>query len=90
MIRQRIHCKGRVQGVGFRGRCARIARNFRLTGWVKNEKDGSVTMEMQGARELIERTLRGINESRYIVIQTMEVKEIPLVLDEKSFGVKYE
>lgn len=42
---------GRVQGVGFRATCRSIARAFDVSGWVKNEHDGTVTLEAQGERE---------------------------------------
>ena len=46
----RLHLRflGRVQGVGFRYQALYAARNFNLTGWVKNMPDGSVVMEAQG------------------------------------------
>ena len=42
--------KGRVQGVGFRATCRSIARGHDVSGWVRNEPDGSVTLEAQGQR----------------------------------------
>lgn len=47
--RQRVTFPGHVQGVGFRATCVEIARNRAVTGWVRNETDGSVAMEAQGA-----------------------------------------
>ena len=48
MERRKYLFKGRVQGVGFRFRCFSIANELKLTGFVKNEYDGSVSMEVQG------------------------------------------
>lgn len=39
---------GRVQGVSFRYYTQRQARLFGLTGWVRNEADGSVTVVAEG------------------------------------------
>jgi acylphosphatase len=39
---------GRVQGVGFRYSAQREAEKHHLKGWVKNEPDGSVTVEATG------------------------------------------
>ena len=44
----RINVSGRVQGVGFRYSTLRKAAGLRLTGWVKNERDGSVEIYCEG------------------------------------------
>ena len=47
--RRRWRFHGRVQGVGFRAFCAGAARARGLRGWVRNEPDGSVSAEAEGA-----------------------------------------
>ena len=39
---------GQVQGVGFRWTTARHARRVGLSGWVRNEADGSVRLVIEG------------------------------------------
>lgn len=39
---------GDVQGVGFRYTAARIARNYAVTGYVRNLRDGRVEMLAEG------------------------------------------
>lgn len=53
MIRKRIVFHGWVQGVGFRYRARHAAEHLGATGWVRNEYDGSVTMEIQGTEIFI-------------------------------------
>ena len=53
MIRKRIVFHGWVQGVGFRYRARHAAEHLGATGWVRNESDGSVTMEIQGTEMFI-------------------------------------
>lgn len=77
-----------VQGVGFRYRASHAANGMGITGWVKNEWDGSVVMEAQGQPELINRMLVMINRSEYIVIDRMLTKEIPLVENETGFHIR--
>lgn len=87
MIRKKIQFYGRVQGVGFRFRAQYAAEALGLTGWVRNENDGSVRMEVQGAEELIDRMLLTFKEDRYIRISGMEVKMLPLQEEERSFVI---
>ena len=47
MQRRQIRFYGRVQGVGFRYHAKHAAAALGLTGWVRNEYDGSVMMEVQ-------------------------------------------
>ena len=47
-VRRRYSIEGQVQGVGFRYRARYAAQSLDLTGWVENEDDGSVTLEVQG------------------------------------------
>ena len=42
---------GVVQGVGFRNYVAHKARQFHVTGWVRNRTDGSVEAMIQGTPE---------------------------------------
>lgn len=47
----RINVKGRVQGVGFRYSAVREAKRRGITGFVKNQYDGSVYIEAEGTSE---------------------------------------
>ena len=60
MIRQRIVFRGRVQGVGFRYRARMAAAQIGVTGWVRNNPDGTVTMEIQGTEEQISNVIIAI------------------------------
>lgn len=46
-IRQRLICRGVVQGVGFRPAVYRVAASLQLGGWVRNDAEG-VTVEVEG------------------------------------------
>lgn len=43
-----VRLEGRVQGVGFRDWCADAALALGLAGWVRNRRDGSVEVLLQG------------------------------------------
>ena len=53
ITRRHIVFSGNVQGVGFRYRAYHAAQSLRLTGWVRNEWDGTVEMEVQGSPDSI-------------------------------------
>lgn len=50
-VRLRIH--GRVQGVGYRYFAFEAARRLGLVGFVKNEPDGTVSLEAEGPKETL-------------------------------------
>ena len=64
-----VRYEGRVQGVGFRYTAVSLAQHLNLTGWVKNEFDGSVSLVAEGAEESLMELLQAIRRSnlgRYI------------------------
>lgn len=86
-MRKHIVFYGRVQGVGFRYTAKYLAQSLKLTGWVRNDCEGTVTMEVQGRETLINKLLTGLNGGCFISIDWMDTKEIPLE-DEQGFEVK--
>lgn len=87
-IRRHYRFTGRVQGVGFRYRAQYTAQLLGLTGWVRNNSDESVELEAQGPREALNRLVPTLTAtSRWILIEDMTVRELPLVEEERSFRV---
>lgn len=84
IVRKHIIFYGRVQGVGFRYHSYHKARSLGLTGWVRNLYDGTVEMEVQGERELIDQLVVHLNSQRFIDIEDMRIKVIPLI-EERNF-----
>ena len=54
MIARRLTIRGRVQGVGFRYAFADQARARKLSGWVRNRRDGSVEAIVAGPEADVE------------------------------------
>ncbi|MGB5135464.1 MAG: acylphosphatase, partial [Prochlorococcaceae cyanobacterium] len=52
-----LHCRGTVQGVGFRPFVHRLARELALSGEVENVT-GAVRVDLHGERRALERFLR--------------------------------
>ncbi len=84
-VRKKIRFHGCVQGVGFRYRARHAADAVGATGWVRNEYDGSVSMEIQGTEDQIDAVILAIDRGTYVHIEKMDVKTIPVIEDERSF-----
>ena len=89
MIRLHFRFFGSVQGVGFRYTARHAADRYRVTGWVKNEYDGSVTCEVQGRKEDIEAWQQFIEQARFINVDRVEKNVLREDPDERSFDVRY-
>lgn len=89
MVREHLQFFGRVQGVGFRYRAKYVASELGITGWVRNEWDGTVEMEAQGSsKEQINQMLHLINQGTYIQVEDIVRKELPPDSTERGFHVR--
>ena len=88
-IRRLYRFYGRVQGVGFRFNAHNLALEYGCTGWVRNEDDESVTMEIQGLAEDIDKVIQGLQKDRYIQIDTYDCSLLKVNPKETSFQSKY-
>lgn len=85
LLRKHLVFSGDVQGVGFRWRARHAARAVGATGWVRNERDGRVSMELQGTEEQIDQVLDALERGLYIRICDIEVYSLPVEPEERSF-----
>ncbi|MDD6291720.1 MAG: acylphosphatase [Lachnospiraceae bacterium] len=86
-IREYMVFTGRVQGVGFRYKMTYLANSFGLTGWVRNEYDGSVSAELQGLPGELDQIIQRLGQDRYIEIDGISRKKIPVRDDEREFRI---
>ena len=89
MIRKHYVFHGDVQGVGFRWRAQQAAKLYGLTGWVRNDWEGTVTMELQGEPALLDKAVLVLENSRYIHIDRIEIRDLTPDLEERSFKTDY-
>ena len=87
-VRRRYSVTGRVQGVGFRYRARYAAGQLGLTGWVENEDDGSVTLEVQGDPALFARMFDMIAAGGYVQITGIRSKDITPDPWDRGFSVR--
>lgn len=74
---------GRVQGVGFRAAAKSLANEHGVTGWVRNEADGTVALVAEGPREKVEAYLDALRErwGKNITDEKLEEKQ-----DERGYA----
>lgn len=66
---------GKVQGVAFRDYVQSAATELELTGWVKNEPDGSVSVCAQGFTERLKDMVEYLHEgSSLSVVESVSVE----------------
>ena len=88
IIRKKIVFYGWVQGVGFRYRAYHAANAVGVTGWVKNNYDDTVTMEIQGTESQIDQVIIAIERGTFIKIDNMDCKTIQTISDERDFKIR--
>jgi len=89
---QHLHLiiSGLVQGVGFRAWALNQAREHHLTGWVRNQADGSVEIVTEGEKtdleKLISACYKGPDGSR---VENIDIKRSDAVGEMSDFSVVY-
>lgn len=77
-VRRRLYVTGRVQGVGFRDFVRRLATGMGVTGFVRNEPDGSVVAEVEGSPEAVEAVMAVIRDDapRFATVDDVQIDEL--------------
>lgn len=88
-IRKEFHFEGNVQNIGFRFEIQSHAKPLGITGYAKNNDDGSVTAQLQGSLEDINRVILSLQNIDRIQIDFISEKELPLDYYENDFSIIY-
>ena len=88
-IRRRYIFSGSVQGVGFRYRTANAASVVGITGWVRNEYDGTVMAEFQGTPSQFNEVIKMVEKGSYVQIDHIDVTDIPIDENEIDFRIRH-
>lgn len=75
-IAKHIFFSGTVQGVGFRFTALRIAQRYKLSGFVRNCRDGKVEMLAQGPAADIESCLQDIGQTFAGYIRNTKIEDV--------------
>ena len=90
MTRYFLIFHGRVQGVGFRYFAQSNALKYSITGFVKNEYDGTVSMEAQGQDIDLHNFLQTLSKGNmFIRVDDVSIKKVNINPDEKKFKIVY-
>jgi acylphosphatase len=54
IIHRNIRISGRVQGVGFRYNAREAASHYRILGFIRNQPNGDVYLEIEGTRNAVD------------------------------------
>ena len=88
-VQQReVYFSGRVQGVGFRQTTSTLAKQFAVTGFVKNLPDGRVQLVVEGQPKEIESFLAAIRKEMGRNITNTEEKTSPATGEFQGFGIR--
>ncbi len=88
MQRRVVIYSGRVQGVGFRATAQAIAARYDVTGWVRNEPDATVRLEVQGTAGEVEAMLRTLADRMRRYVSSARSEERAAVEDESGFEIR--
>jgi len=86
----RIRIRGRVQGVGFRFHAVRLAEEHGISGWVRNNPDGTVESFAEGEERVLDRFLEGLREGPSASrVDDVEIRETDPSGELSGFRVRY-
>jgi acylphosphatase len=88
MIRYTISFTGSVQGVGFRYTTVNVAQSYEVTGWVRNEGNGSVTCVAEGDKTELDRFVNSIKQAMQGHIRDARIVESPASGEFSGFNVR--
>lgn len=88
-IRKEFHFEGNVQNIGFRFEIQSHAKPLGITGYAKNNDDGSVTAQLLGSLEDINRVILSLQNIDRIQIDFISEKDLPLDYYENDFSIIY-
>ncbi len=89
LFRYDITFIGRVQGVFFRATAEEIACRHDVTGWVRNERDGSVRCVVEGDAAELDRFVAAIQLAKQANIDNTDLTKLDATGEFDGFSVRY-
>lgn len=83
-----LKISGLVQGVGYRWFCVKAAERLDLTGWARNNPDGTVSVMAEGDRGQLEALIKGLKIGPFAAsVRDMRVSWLTYTGNFKTFSV---
>jgi acylphosphatase len=84
-----VKVTGRVQGVSFRWYAVQEAERLGVSGWVRNEADGSVAAHLEGDDEAVDAMVQWCRDGpSYASVRNVAVTDAQ-PNGERGFGIRY-
>ena len=91
MIRVHLLISGRVQGVFFRDNMRRLAKKFKINGWVKNLFDGQVEAVLEGEKKSVEKVVNWAKRGPILAkVEKIEIDWQEYKDEFSDFEIRYE
>jgi len=84
-----VRYRGHVQGIGFRVNAVQSARGLDVDGFVRNEPDGSVLMDVQGDSSQVDALLARIHDVMALKIDETLIDDRDEVAPRLGFKITY-
>jgi acylphosphatase len=88
MLRYTITFTGNVQGVGFRYTTVNISAGFNVSGWVRNDQDGTVQCVAEGDKTELDRFVKAIKDAMHGHIENATIQTGPATNEFEGFHIR--
>lgn len=87
--RLRVFFSGMVQGVGFRYTAYRTASKYKVTGFVRNLRDGRVELTVEGEPSEVDGFVEAVRRRMAGYIEKVEEREEPYLGEFRRFDIAF-
>ena len=85
-----LRISGRIQGVGFRYWAERTAARLRVTGYVRNESDGTVSCACRGQATAVEAFVKALHRGPpQARVDKVSIQPLPADESFRKFEIRY-
>ena len=88
-VAKHIIFTGRVQGIGFRFTALSAANHYKLTGFVRNIRNGDVEMLAQGPPDDIDKCVQEIKKTIGSYVAEVKIEDVAFDPQYKDFKITF-